>query len=401
MSLQTPTTKDISDNIIAQLEASLNQTIPLLPKSFTRVLAKAMAAVFVLLYKYGGFIFLQIFVQTASDVDTEINGKTVNPLIEWGRLIGVGDPTPATSAELLIDINVETQTGVLASGSQLVSTDNGVTYVTQAAIALNAAVVQATILSVSDQADGGGEGVIGNLEPGAIVSFANPLPNVSRNATVDSQVVTGANGESTEAYRQRVIDKNQKRPQGGAYADYEQWGEEAAGIINVYPYTGSPGEVDVYSEATVASSGSDDGVPTTAQLEAVLDLINFDENGLASRRNANAFVNSYPITRTSFDVTVQGITGVSDLAAVQTSITTAVEEYFLSVEPYIPGLSVPPRRDQLTRTRLSAIVEDIVTANNGTFTAANFIETGGSGSLAIYVLGEGEKAKADDVSFTA
>ena len=112
MSLVTPTTKDISDNIIAQLEASLNQTIPLLPKSFTRVLAKAMAAVFVLLYKYGGFIFLQIFVQTASNVDTEINGKTVNPLIEWGRLIGVGDPTPATSAQLLVDINVETQTGV-------------------------------------------------------------------------------------------------------------------------------------------------------------------------------------------------------------------------------------------------------------------------------------------------
>ena len=400
MSLQTPTTKDISDNIIAQLEASLNQTIPLLPKSFTRVLAKAMAAVFVLLYKYGGFIFLQIFVQTASDVDTEINGKTVNPLIAWGRLIGVGDPTPATSAELLIDIDVETQTGTLESGTQLISTDNGVTYITQASVALDAAVVQATILAVSDQAGGSGEGVIGNLEPGAIVSFANPLPNVARNSTVDSQVVTGADGESTEAYRQRVIDRFQKRPQGGAYADYEQWGEEAAGILNVYPYTGSPGEVDVYSEATVASSGSADGIPTSAQLEEVLDLINFDENDLASRRNANAFVNSLPITRQGFDITVSGITGVSDLAAVEASIETAVEEYFLSVEPYIPGLSVPPRKDQLTRTRLSAIVEDIVTANNGTFTAATFIQTTLSGNLSIYVLGEGEKAKASNVSFT-
>ena len=401
MSLVTPTTKDISDNIIAQMEASLNQTIPLLPKSFTRVLAKAMAAVFVLLYKYGGFMFLQVFVQTASDADTEINGKTVNPLIEWGRLIGVGDPTPATSAELLIDINVETQTGVLASGSQLVSTDNGVTYVTQAAVALDAAVVQATILAVSDQAGGSGEGAIGNLEAGAIVSFANPLPNVSRDTTVVSQVVTGANGESTEAYRQRVLDRFQKRPQGGAYADYEQWGEEAAGIINVYPYTGSPGEVDVYSEATPESSGSDDGIPTSAQLESVLDLINFDENGLASRRNANAFVNSYPITRSGFDVTVSGVTGVSDLAAVQASITAAVEEYFLSAEPYIPGLSIPPRKDQITRTRVSAIVEDIVTANNGTFTAVTFVQEGGSGSLPEYTLSEGEKAKATTVSFTA
>ena len=401
MSLQTPTTKDISNNIIAQLETSLNQTVPLLPKSFTRVLAKAMAAVFVLLYKYGGFIFLQIFVQTASDVDTEINGNTVNPLVQWGRLIGVGDPTAATSAQLLIDIDVETQTGVLDSGTQLISTDNGVTYVTVASVTLNAAVVQATILAVADQADGGGAGVIGNLEAGAIVSFANPLPNVARNATVDSQVVTGANGESTEAYRQRVLDRFQKRPQGGAYADYEQWGEEAAGIINVYPYTGSPGEVDVYSEATVASSGSADGIPTAAQLEAVLDIINLDENGLASRRNANAFVNSYPISRTGFDVTVSGIIGVSDLSAVQDSITTAVQEYFLSAEPFIPGLSVPPRKDQITRTKLSAIVEDIVTANNGTFTSAVFIQTGLSGNLGSYALGEGEKAKATNVVFTA
>ena len=148
------------------------------------------------------------------------------------------------------------------------------------------------------------------------------------------------------------------------------------------------------------SSGGPDGIPTAAQLQSVLDLINFDSNGLASRRNANAFVNSLPITRTGFDVQVVGIAGVADLATVQDDITDAVTEYFLSVEPFIPGLSIPPRRDQITRTRLSAIVEDIVTAANGTFTIASFIQTGGSGSLSVYVLGEGEKAKAENVVFT-
>jgi hypothetical protein len=225
------------------------------------------------------------------------------------------------------------------------------------------------------------------------------LANVDRNAIVDSQVVTGADAESTEAYRQRIIDRFQKRPQGGAYADYEQWGEEAAGIINVYPYTGDPGQVNVYSEATVESSGNPDGIPTTAQLQAVLDIINFNDNGLASRRNANAFVNSLPITRTGFDVTVTGIAGVDDLAEVQADVTTALTEYFASVEPFIPGLSVPPRNDQITRTRVSSIVEDIVTAAGGTFAAATFVLTGGSGSITAYVLGEGEKAKASMVAF--
>lgn len=399
MSLTTPTTKEISDNIIAQLEASLNQTIPLLPKSFLRVLSKALAGVFVLLYKYGGRSHLNQWVQTASAQDTDILGVTINPLKFWGRLIGVGDPTPATNAELLIDIIVTNQTGSLPSGSQLVNAGNGVTYITIGSVLLDAATVQATIRAASDQTGGGGAGAIGNLDPGAEVSFANPLPNVARVATVDSQIVTGANEEDVEVYRQRVIDRFQKRPQGGAYADYELWGEEAAGIINVYPYTGAPGQVDVYSEATVASSGSPDGIPTTAQQEAVLNLINFDDNGIANRRNANAFVNSYPITRTGFNVTVTGIAGVSDLAEVQSDVTDAVTEYFLSVEPFIAGLSVPPRNDQLTRTRLSAIVEDIVTAAGGTFTSAIFNLESTSIAQDVYVLGEGEKAKASSVNF--
>ena len=391
MSLTTPTTKEISDNIIAQLEASLNQTIPLLPKSFLRVLAKVLAGVFILLYKYGGFMFLQIFVQTASANETIVNGKSIVPLTEWGRLIGVGDPVAATQAELLVDITVENQVGSLPSGTQLVNVDNGVTYITIGAILLNAATVQANIRAVSDQSGGGGAGAIGNLDPGAIVSFANPLANVARDTVVDSQVVTGANGESTEAYRQRVIDRFQKRPQGGAYVDYEIWGEEVAGIVNVYPYTSdNPGQVDVYVEANTDTDP--DGIPTTAQLEAVLDSINFDENGLASRRPANALANTFAITRVGFDATVYDLV-VDNLAAVQADIEQAITEFFIDAEPFIDGLTIPPRLDRITRSALIGLVEDIVSAANGTFTTVIFVQTTLAGSLELYVLQQGEKAK--------
>lgn len=400
MSPITPTTKEISDNIIAQLETSLNQTIPLLPKSFLRVLSKAIAAVFVLLYKYGGFMFLQVFVQYASASETTINGKVVIPLVEWGRLIGIGDPIAATQAELLIDITVENQVGSLSSGTQLINSSNGVTYITIGTVLLNAAVVQATIRAVSDQAGGNGAGVIGNLDPGAIVSFANPLANVVRDTVVDSQVVTGADGENTEAYRQRIIDRFQKRPQGGAYADYEQWGEEGAGIINIYPYTSdNPGQVDVYAEATPESSGSPDGIPTVAQLQAVQDLIDLDDSGLASRRPANALANTLAITRVGFDAEVSNLV-VDNLATVQASIQTAVEEFFLSAEPFIDGLTIPPRMDRITRSALIGLVEDIVTAANGTFTSAYFTATGSPVVIDLYILQQGEKAKlATPVSF--
>ena len=398
MSLSTPTTQEISDNIIAQLEASLNQTIPLLPKSFLRVLAKAMAGVFILLYKYAGFMFLQIFVRTASFSPTVINGVNVTPLVEWGRLIGVGDPVPATHAELLIDITVENQIGTLPSGSQLVSADNGVTYITLGAVALSAPVVQATVQAASDQGGGSGAGSLGNLDAGAVISFANPLANVARDAVVVSQTVTGADAESADAYRARVIDRFQKRPQGGAYADYEQWGEEAAGIINVYPYTDgtTPGEVTVYSEATPESSGSPDGIPTAAQLLAVEDAITFDSDGRATRKPVGAFLNSLAITRKALNVEVTGLVA-SDIATVEADITTAIEAYFLDGEPFIVGLSVLPRLDRLTEAALGGLVDSIVSAAGGTFTS--LVLKDGVTPITVYSLGEGEKAKSGGVSF--
>lgn len=399
MTLKLPTTKDVNDSIIASMEASLNQSIPLLPKAFIRVLAKVLAATFIILYKYGGYISKQMFVRTASDKDTIINGEVVNPLEEWGVLVGVGEPIAATNAELLIEVDVVSVGTLLSAGSQLVNTSTGVTYLTIGDLLLQNATEQVTVRAASDQSGGGGAGAIGNMQAGEELSFANPLPNVSSIAVVVSQVVTGANAEGTEEYRQSIFDRFQQRPQGGAYADYKLWGEQTPGIINVYPYTGQPGEVDVYSEATVASSGSADGIPTTAQLQAVLDSINFDDNGLASRRNANAFVNSLPINRVSFDVTVTGILGVEDLAKTQSDVTAALEQYFLSTEPFIIGLDVPPRNDQITSTRVSAIVEDIVTAAGGTFTSAAFNETGNPAVVDFFILYEGQKAKANSVGF--
>ena len=394
MSLTTPTTQEISRNILAQLEAALNQNLSLLPKSFLRVLAKALSGVFTLLYKYSGFIFLQMFVASASANDTEVNGATVNPLRFWGRLIGVGEPTPATQAELSVEVTVTTQAGNLPSGTQLLNSNNGVTYIMLGGVILNMAKVLIEVRAVSDQSGGGGAGALGNLESGDLLSFANPVANVDSTAIVASQVVTGANAEAVEVYRQRILDRFQKRPQGGAYSDYELWGEETPGIINVYPYTGSPGQVDLYSEATVASSGSEDGTPTTAQLESVLTYIN-----LPGRRNANAFVNSLPIIRTGFDVQIVGISGVADLAEVRANIDASLKDYFFTLGPFIPGLSIPPRRDQLTSTRISALVEDIITAASGTFTIATVKLTGTTTNILVYVMREGEKAKVVTVSY--
>lgn len=396
MALSTPTTADLADNIVAQIQLSIGQTIPLLPKSFTRVLAKALAAAVVLLYKYAGFMFLQMFVIYATNEETLINGRVVRPLTEWGRLVGVGDPEDATRAELTVTVTVTLQTGSLAAGSQLLYAPSGVVYVTTAAVALNAATVTVTVRASSDQEGGSGEGAIGNLQVGDIVSFANPLPNVATDAVVASVVTTGADAEDIEAYRARVLRRFQAKPQGGAYADYQIWGEDVAGIAHVYPYTGDPGEVDVYVEATEASSGSEDGIPTGAQLTAVAEAIELDDAGLASNRPAGAAVNVYAITRRAFDVTVTGLEA-PDVAAAEDSIEQAVDEYLRSREPYIVGLSTLPRVDRVTLAAVSGVVDDVVSAVGGA--VADVDLTASAVPIIAITLGAGEKAKLGTISF--
>lgn len=399
MSLETPTTADIAENIVVQMQAALNQKIPLLPKGFIRVLSVVLAGVFILIYKYAGFMFLQQFVSTATYADTEIGGTTVRPLVEWGRLVGVGDPAAATQAELNVQITVITTGGSLPAGTQMYSSDNGVTYLTTAAISLSAATVSGVVRASSDESGGGGAGTVGNLEAAATLDIINAPATIASTASVVSQAVTGADGETEAAYRQRIVDRFSARPQGGAYSDYRAWGEEPAGIANVYPYTSTcPGQVDVYVEATPESSGDPDGIPTAAQLQEVLDSINLDQSGLATRRPANALANTFAISRTEWSVEVFGL-NVDDQAAVEADIEAALEEYFLTFGPYIAGLDAPPRNDRVTASGVAGVVFDIVSAAGGIFNSVTMRDSS-SVITDVYTLDEGEKAKLTGVTFT-
>jgi uncharacterized phage protein gp47/JayE len=353
-------------------------------------LAKTLAAVFVILYKYAGFIALQQFVRFASINETTINGRTVSPLIEWGVQIGIGLPTAATRAELTVAIPVETAGGSIQAGQLLFSSSNGYTYRLISSVVLTGSVVSATVRAVNDQTDTGGRGALGNLGVGATLAFAQPQTGAGGTVTVSAVVVTAANREDTEVYRRRILTRFRARPQGGAYSDYRIWVESVAGIIRAYPYTGTPGQVNVYMEATEASSGSAEGYPTAAQLQAGLDAINVNEAGIATRRPANALANTLSITRTAFTVTVSNITGVPDIVTTRQQVTAAVEQYMAAAEPFIVGLDLPPSRARITATAITAAAEDIITAAGGTFTSAVLRRNGFT--ITTYDLTEGERA---------
>lgn len=392
MALTTPTTRQIAENIIAQLEASLSQAIPLMPRAFMRVLSKVTAGVYVTLYKYAGFSLLQQFVATASMAETEINGQRISPLVQWGRMVGVGDPLAATQAELEIEVVVLNQVGSLPAGTQALNTTTGVVYQTTADVALDSATVTAIVRASSDQAGGDGSGTIGNMVDGQILQLASPPATVAATVTVTATIEVGAEAEAEDTYRARILRRFQRRPQGGAYSDYQQWGTEVEGIRNVYPYTGAPGQVDVYVEAVAGP----DGIPTAPQLADVLESIEFDPDespsptGLANRRPANAAVNVLPITRTGFDVDITGFVA-DDEDGVLASIEQGIDEYLRAREPYIVGLSSLPRLDRVTQGAVAGVANEIAEANGASF--ANLILRRGSATVLQYTLAHGELAK--------
>ena len=399
MALQTPSTQEISDAIIASVEADLGRTFTLLPKSFTRVLAKALAGVFVLAYRYAGWTFLQMFVAHASWRETTVNGVTLRPLVEWGRLSGVGDPKAATNAVLSVAFvvtNVDSST--LPAGTQLVHPSSGVIYITQTAVTLDSALKSVEVLAASDPDGNGGSGTLGNRAVGDVLKWANPLPQLSVDgATVVSSVTTAADAESESAYRSRVVDAFAVPPQGGAYADYANWASQVEGIVNAYPYTGFfPGTVDVYIEASVASS-DEDGIPTDAQVQAVMDAIELDEAGEATRRPVSAVVAVKKIARQPFTVTVQGLVAGEEDAA-QAAIEAGIDDYLRSREPFILGVTRLPRTDRITAAGISGVVDDIASNQGATVTSVS-LSLGGD-SIPAYTLDYGEKAKLNNVEWT-
>jgi len=398
MALIARTVAEIKANIVSALESKLNQTIPLLDKAYNRTLPGAIAAVFIQLDKRAGWNFLQQFIATAQNQETTFLTKKINPLVAWCNLflpVGEGDPTPATQAEMTIQITVTSQTGTLPTQTQLMNSDNGVTYLTLGAVALDAATKTVNVRASSDQAGGGGAGTIGNLQVGATMDFVNPQANVAQTTSVTAIVTTGADAEETEVYRQRGLDAAQARPQGGAYSDYRTWAQAVEGILRAYPYTGDAGETDTY----VSSSTESDRIPTDAQLVAVYNAIELDDDGLADNRPISALTNVYAVTVRTFDVTVNGLSLVEDETQTEDDIETAMEQYFLNRDPYISGLDVPPRRDIVQVAEVQGTVASIVSGAGGVFEEALLFESASPIAVSV-TLGEGELAVVGTVTFT-
>ncbi len=225
-------------------------TDDVLRHSDAEVLARAEAGAVHGLYGYLDYLALQLFPDTATDY-----------LDRHGSLWGIVRK-PAARATGAATLAVTPGTTVPA-GTLLRDSNNAQYETTVEATAAGASLV------VSLQAVDAG--AAGNLASGAPLSLVSPVVGVQTAANAD-EISGGADRESDEVYRARILTRIRKTPQGGSSYDYEAWALQIEGVTRAwcYPEELGPGTV------TVRFVRDDDAgpIPDSSEVATVATHIN-------------------------------------------------------------------------------------------------------------------------------
>lgn len=393
MAFENKTIKEVYDTVVRGFESEFNTQFRLLPKSFVHVTAKVIAGLYITLYKIAAWIFLQIFPDTASNEVIDILGKKINPLVEWGKLIGIGEPNSAVAWSGKASVTVLSD-GVINSGLQLKSSLTGKLYLVTEAVIIHKDDEDVCICVECTES-----GTAGRLSVGDELKFVNPIGFIGEKAFVTEISADGVDAESDESYRHRIVYRWKTQAQGGSLSDYRIWSSEVEGVYQTYIYSddNSAAGVIIYVCADEASTGS--RIANAGLLKAVGEACTYDpDTGEQNRkpvtavldpRNDGSYTNIKSVSETVFNVNIKGYTGTVSL--VKDSIKTAITNYLKEREPYIRGLSVDNNRlDSITVNNLIGIVNEIAIANTGSFGSVQLIC--GGADLASYTLGRGELA---------
>ena len=361
------TIDEIQADIINDIETKFGQIVPILPKAVFRVLAYVLAAIWVILYKFGAWLYLQIFVTSGDEEAVEY----------WGVLVGI-TRVAATAWQGVLELGVITTGGTLLAGTQFVNTDTQIVYISTSDVSLSSSNVIVPLKSVT-------LGFTSNLDNGTELKLATPLSALDDFGTITSTSVTAIDKEDLEDYRARVINRYKNPPQGGALSDYVIWSTEVSNVINAYPYVGSPGEVDVYIEVNDKTDG----------LADVTDIFNVEDSiNQPDRRPVTAVINVASIVRTDVNITITTLD--PDTSQLRSDIEEALTDYLLGREPFIAELATIDK-SKIDTSRLTGSFQPILDANNASIVSLTFDV--GSGTITTYTLGDGEKAKLGSLTF--
>jgi uncharacterized phage protein gp47/JayE len=354
-----PTFAQLQTAIQSDLEAEFGATIPTFGKNFLRVLSVVLAGVLKLYYLATADVQKNIFPDTA---DTQANGGTLERfgLVKLNRL-----PFAARAGQY--DVEVTGTIGATIPAQTTFKSDDdsanpGKLFILDAAFTLTATTDTITIRALE-------AGVDSKMFFNETLTATAPILNVNQSVRNVAEITQPLAAETTEVYRERVLDAYRLEPQGGAATDYRLWSADAQGVQRVYPYakSGFANEINVFVEATLADSTDGKGTPSNSILNEVADVIEFDPDTTRplnerGRRPLGVFeVHVLPVTIRNVDVQIASYVGLT--ASIQSTITTALTNAINEIRPFVAAADIIENKNDILDT--NKIIAEILNARPG------------------------------------
>lgn len=249
MPWQSPTLTELAEQIRADMRGRLSDANPALRRAMLRVIADVDAGAVHGLYGYLSWLAKQLIIDTAE----------AEWLERWAsiwRIYRQGEV--AATGPVLLTGNPEAQLLAAEEFEQ-----DGIRYTLDDTVTLDAngeATGSVTAVEAGDE---------GNLAAGETLRLVRAVSGIDGEATVgDDGITGGAEQESDERLRERLLERIQRQPHGGNADDYIMWVREAhPDITRVWVSRHAPdiGEVTV----RFVCDDLDDIIPTNAVVEAV------------------------------------------------------------------------------------------------------------------------------------
>jgi len=252
-----------------------------LRRSDAEVYARVMGGIAHGMYGFIAWISNQVIYDTAS----------AEYLERWCSIWGL-TRKPAAAATGMVSFTVYPGS-VIPSGTILQALD-GVQYQTTTDSTVTAPTAAAPVAAVVASA-------ASNRDAGQLLSLASPIVGVQSTATA-GLLSGGADVESDDSLRARLLSRIQQPPQGGASYDYATWALEVPGVTRVWVYPAELGLGTVSLRFVRDNDGSGSAIiPDAAEVAAVQAYID-------ARRPVTAQVTVVAPVAVPLDFQIYGLT---------------------------------------------------------------------------------------------
>jgi len=254
MPIYRPTLQTLISRARADIESRLPGSDAHLRRSMLDVLAVTHAGAMHGLYGFAANMFKQFFVDTADGDFLDRHASM------WGLTRKAA--TPSTCARVYFTgfsfILIPAGTVIQRSDGAQYSTDSDVN------IEFGSAIVPVTSLKA---------GADYNTPHGAAFTLVSTIELLSSTAFLLNDSVGGADLESDDALRDRLLQRIRARATGGNAQDYITWALEVAGVTRAWSYPLEYGQGTVAIRFMMDDSYAD-GIPLAADITAVQNYIN-------------------------------------------------------------------------------------------------------------------------------